>query len=156
MGGGQKIYFFRSKLQTDFYPLKSCPIESVRPAKWWAGPRASFEGHSCFLMKSLGFHQHGEVRKLMGRLGFDTFIIDCSIYYIASWGKKKKLSQYRRWARIYRPSHAGRVLLTHSLITIDGWISSDESKPWVQVMSPSHESKSWVQVIFMGQCAQSV
>ena len=31
--GGHKIYIFRSKLQTDFYPLKSCPIESIRPPK---------------------------------------------------------------------------------------------------------------------------
>ena len=49
---------FRSKLQTDFYPLKSCPIESIRPPKWSAGPCASFEGHLCFLMKTVGFHQH--------------------------------------------------------------------------------------------------
>ena len=63
--GGHRIYIFRSKLQIDFNPLKSCPIESIRPPKWSAGPRASFEGHLCLLMKTVGFHQHPEGTKLM-------------------------------------------------------------------------------------------
>ena len=51
--GGHQIYIFGSKLQTGLYPLKSCPIESVRPQKWSAGPRASIEGHLSF------FHENG-------------------------------------------------------------------------------------------------